>query len=298
MGVASCALTCFAAVLYLAIEWNADGPMKDAPLVALITFNVFAVNMFGLYITRDLTEMLDGFPSFKGADSQTIQAEIDLLMADPRGLVVAILYGLFLGISAYLISPWPDGSPLQFWFGAFVFCGNLLIGYAIWAILRFWYRILSEVPKIEFKALNLSHAPLPALLRFNSRIVMITAFVASMALLGLALADFDQSPPIILFSLFAFFMVLATYAVPVIPILVVDGFQSRYQRPARPWETHRGTRFDRECSNLATGRASFGFRCGNCHDLVFPASHHRVSVKDAELISHSAAYWSWPVKDR
>ena len=93
-----------------------------------------------------------------------------------------------------------------------------MVGYALWAVGRYWKLVWQELRSIPFRVLNLSAPPLPPLMRFNSRIVTLTAWVSTSAVVGLALSGYTADQPVILFSLFAFGLVVATYVVPVVPI--------------------------------------------------------------------------------
>ena len=217
-GAIACLFNLAMACIYLWMQRGEDNAFLDAPLVVLITLNSFVVFAFGTYLVRDLADMVRDFPGTDMAVDTPIQTRIETLLCHRYAPVFAIGYALFAGTGGYMIAPWEATSPLRSVLALFIFSGNLFIGYAVFGVMQYWGYVLRNLASIDFHVLNLSRPPLPALLRFNSRVVLITAFVASTALLGLGLSRYDAQPPIVLFSLFAFAMTAATYAVPVVPI--------------------------------------------------------------------------------
>ncbi|WP_436398218.1 hypothetical protein [Roseobacter sp. S98] len=207
------------AIIYLWLEATAGVPLSDWALVALVVINAYVVYVFGLHISRDLAEMLLHLPRPDFVpDGLDIQGRVNRIIAHPPAVLAGILYGAALGAGAYIIAPHQTNETLRIAFGLFVCAGSSMIGFGLWAIFRFWRGFLRVLPTLELDILNLSKEPVPAFLRFNSRVVLLCAFVGSMAILGLALADYKSTPPIIIFSICTFLTVGATYAVPTIPL--------------------------------------------------------------------------------
>ena len=100
----------------------------------------------------------------------------------------------------------------------FVFCGNLIIGMAIAAIARFWAVVLGRMAQLDLRILNLSHEPLPALQRANGLIVMASALVASLSIMGLLLSGYAIEQTLAAHTATTLLVVVGTYAVPMLPL--------------------------------------------------------------------------------
>lgn len=207
------------AVIYLWLESQAGVPLSDWALVVLVVINAFVVYVFGLHISRDLAEMLLHLPRPDFVASHlSLQDRVNRIIAHPPAVLAGLVYGGALGLGAYTIAPHQTNETLRIAFGLFVCAGSSMIGFGFWAVYRYWRGFLRVLPTVPLDILNLSQEPVPAFLRFNSRVVLLCAFVGSMAILGLALADYKSTPPIIIFSICTFLTVGATYAVPTIPL--------------------------------------------------------------------------------
>ncbi|SHL37822.1 hypothetical protein SAMN05444414_11254 [Roseovarius marisflavi] len=212
-GRAAVAATAFPALLYGYTEWTIRSDIADFVLIILVTINAGVVYQFGHRIAPGLGDMFRDLP----ATATDPQGAVDDILGNQWMLPFGLCYGAVIGGGAWMLDPWhtPD---LRLWLAGFVFCGSVITGMGIFAVLRFWHALLQALPQMDLRILNLSRSPLPAILRINSQIVMVTAVVASLAILSVVLAGYDRDPVVILFSLFSLFLVAATYAVPVIPL--------------------------------------------------------------------------------
>jgi hypothetical protein len=227
-GLISCLLTLGMAGTYLYHQWQhlaAEAPdavvrlweMSDAPMVLFVALNTCAVYGIGLYLARNLAELLYHLPPRGKVAGLTLQQRVNRILAHPPAVLCGVAWGVAIAIAAQTVIAWPPG-PLHTGLTLFLFCGNLMIGFAVWAIGRYWIGFLRELPHVDLNIVNLSREPVPAFLRFNSRVVMVAAGVGCLAILGLTLSEYQSKPPVILFSLYAFLVVGLTYAVPIIPL--------------------------------------------------------------------------------
>ncbi len=219
-GLAGVAATVLVGLAYAWKQWH-RGAVQDAPhtvvdgaLIILVCINAIVVYRFGFHVAPKLGQMIANFPSTSADPQQALNA----MLGHPLALPFGVLYGAMIGGGAWHMNPWPESPDLQDWLAAFIFTGNVFIGFAIFAVIRFWQLVLHEIPDLDVRILNLSRPPILPLLRVNSQIVMITAFVASSSILSVVLAGYEEEPLIIAFSLFALFLVVSTYAVPVLPL--------------------------------------------------------------------------------
>jgi len=202
------------AALYILVQWAQLGTIGDAGLIACVILNTAAVLVFGFHITPHIAEMLDAIPDA----AQPLQARVDAILNHPWAIPFALLYAASIGIGSWVVDPHGENGTFRALLSLYLFAGNLMIGFGFFAILRFWAVFLTTLPSLQFRILNLNRPPLPAILRVNSKIVMITAFVASMSVVGVVLSNFELAGLTVLHSGFTLALVVATYAVPVLPL--------------------------------------------------------------------------------
>ena len=212
-GRSAVAATVFLALLYDYTEWKIRGDIADLALIILVTINAGVVYECGHRIAPRLGDMFRYLP----ATAADPQGAVDNILGNQWMLPFGLCYGAVMGGGVWMLDPWGTAE-LRLWLAGFVFCGSVITGMGVFAVLRFWRALLQALPEMDFRILNLSRSPLPAILRINSQIVMVTAVVASLAILSVVLAGYDRDPVVILFSLFSLFLVAATYAVPIIPL--------------------------------------------------------------------------------
>ncbi|SLN74135.1 hypothetical protein ROG8370_03655 [Roseovarius gaetbuli] len=212
-GRAAVAATAFLALLYAYTEWTIRGDIADIALIVLVTINAGVVYQFGHRVAPRLGDMFKALP----ATAADPQGAVDDILGDRWMLPFGLCYGAVMGVGVWMLDPW-GAADLRLWLAGFVLCGSVTIGMGVFAVIKFWRALLRALPEMDLRILNLSRAPLPAILRVNSQIVMVTAVVASLAILSVVLAGYDRDPVVILFSLFSLFLVAATYAVPIIPL--------------------------------------------------------------------------------
>jgi hypothetical protein len=190
------------------------GKLDDAALIILVTVNALFIYRFGLFIAPSLGLLFEDFPQA----GRNPQATIEHLLGDPKVIPAAIVFALFIAFSVWQINPWRGDETLRWVLCGFLFVGNLIAGFVIVAIARFWQAVLGELGNLDLRILNLNRAPLLNLLKINSQIVMATALVSSLAIFSVVLSNYPIDPVIIVFSASALLMVIATYAVPVLPL--------------------------------------------------------------------------------
>lgn len=212
-GRAAVAATVVLALLYARTEWVLRGDIADIALIVLVTINAGVVYQFGHRVAPHLGEMFHDLPT----TAANPQGAVNDVLGNPWILPFGLCYGALIGGGVWILDPW-SSPDLRLWLAGFVFCGSVITGMGVFAVFRFWGALLHALPEMDVRILNLSRAPLPAILRVNSQVVMVTALVASLAILSVVLAGYDRDPVVILFSAFSLTLVAATYAVPIIPL--------------------------------------------------------------------------------
>jgi hypothetical protein len=132
-----------------------------------------------------------------------------------------VAFASFIALVVWNVDPWSGQEltrNLRAWLCVFLFFNNLVIGAALFAILTFWHVLLRDLDHIEISILNLSSPALCALLKVNSRLVMGAAVVSSLAVCSIPLSSATMNPVTKVFSGFTFAFVVATYAVPILPL--------------------------------------------------------------------------------
>ena len=214
-GFGALALLLTVGMLVVLVQRWFDDPARagDLVLVALIAINAFVAYGFGLYLKPRVELLFDSFPT--GPDGPAAVVRI----FDNRWIVIAgVGYASVLAGATYLIDPWQgDASSLRL-FCLFLFCANLVIGMALCAIVTFWVKYLRELPHIEFRILNLSRPELVTLIRVNSLIVIGTAIIVSLSLVGIVISSLEKELAVGAFSVFTLIVLVGTYAVPIIPL--------------------------------------------------------------------------------
>lgn len=203
-----------AALLYAAVELSHIDKLEDAPLIVLVTVNTLFIYQFAAFLAPRLGRMFEEFPTA----GQDPQGTVNHLLGDFRTIVPGILFAVFIAFSVWQINPWRGDETLRWTLCAFLFVNNLIIGCIITSIFRFWQTIHSELKQLDLRVLNLNRAPLVNLLKINSQIVMATAFVSCLAIFSVALSNYAIDPVIAVFSGCSLLMVVATYAVPILPL--------------------------------------------------------------------------------
>ena len=199
-------------IFALSMPW-APASLGLLAFALIIGANAAFVYMFGSHITPHLVEMLNDFPD----DGRSVQTSLNGILGHPAAVPAAIAYAAAIGIGVWLANPTGDPA-LRAPLSLFLFAANLTVGMGFLAILRFWTVFLIALPKLDLHILNPSRPPLPACLRVNSKVVMITALVASLSLLALVVSGLPLEGAVGLYSAFTLCFVGATYAVPVLPL--------------------------------------------------------------------------------
>ncbi|WP_299963158.1 hypothetical protein [uncultured Roseobacter sp.] len=202
------------AAVYAVVQIAQVGVLRDAPLIVLVTVNTVFIYRFGIYLAPRVGALIAEFPA-AGRDAQ---AAVNRFFGDPATAFPAVVYAGLIAFSVWRLDPWRDVAGLMPWLCAFIFVNNLIVGTVVIALVRFWRIMLSELTTLDIRILNLNRAPVIGLLRLNSQIVMATALVTCLSILGLVLSDYVIEPIIIFFSASALALVVATYAVPVLPL--------------------------------------------------------------------------------
>lgn len=216
-GGAATVLGAVIALVYAIVELRITGGLADAPLIVLVTLNGLIVYRLGASIAKDLGLLFFYMPE-AGKDPQR---SVDLLLGNRALAFVGLCFGGFMAIAVWNIDPWTSAEQpvvMRAWLCIFLFANNLLIGAVLLAIVHFWHILLGELERIDFSVLNLSSPVLCALLKVNSRLVMGTAVVCSLAVCSVPLSSYTMNPVTKFFSGFALLVVIATYAVPIVPL--------------------------------------------------------------------------------
>jgi predicted outer membrane lipoprotein len=207
-------VTVLMALWYGHVEWQATGGLADLALIVLVTVNAVIAQQFGLRVAPQLGELYGDFPQMRA----TPQAAVDATFWHPLSLPFALVYAAVISLGVWILDPWSGTADLRLWLSAFVFAANVVIGLCDFTILRFWQAVHRTMPHLDLRLLNLSRPPLVSLLRVNSQVVTVTALIACLSILAIVMSGYETDPVIFLFSLATLGLVVATYAVPIVPL--------------------------------------------------------------------------------
>ena len=212
-GAISLVLTC-GMLGVLALHWY-DVPTRTGDLVMalFVTINAFIAYGFGIYLKPRVEALFDSFPSGPDGTSAVLR-----IFGHPWMIPAGVLYAAVLAGTTYLVAPWPGDDASWTLLCLFLFCANLVIGMALSAIVTFWVKYLRELPNIEFRILNLSRPELVTLIRVNSLIVIGTAIVVSLSLVGVVISSLEKDMAVGAFTVFVLIVLVGTYAVPIVPL--------------------------------------------------------------------------------
>jgi len=213
-GQFSLAATILIGAVYALTEWSQTGTIGDIAQIALVTLNAFVTLRFGHHIAGSLGHMFALLPDTRSDP----QAAVDRVLGHPASVPFGLAFATLIAFGVMGIAPWPFKIAIQVWLSLFLFSGNLLIGAAIFAIFQFWIYCHSQLPKLDFRILNLTRPPLLAFLVVNGQVVMVTAALACFAILAVVLSGYEIDTITMVFSICTLLLVIATYAVPVVPL--------------------------------------------------------------------------------
>ncbi|WP_135505959.1 hypothetical protein [Roseovarius aestuariivivens] len=227
-GAAAVAAAVVMALVYGWIEYELTGRLADGWLIGLVTLNTVIVYRFGLHIVSKLYDLARVLPP-KGAEARPPDGGelTEDILGHPLMPLFGLGYGVLFWFGMTYLAPWtctgetppePCDAALGPWLSWFIGTANIMIGMGLFAVLRFWLALRATIPAFPVRILNLSRAPILELVRVNAEVVMTTAAVTCVAILGLVLADYNMNSIGLGFAIFAFAVVLLTYALPMVPL--------------------------------------------------------------------------------
>ncbi len=218
------ALSIFSALAYIGLQGYYFLRVDDPLFIAIIMLNAAIAIGFGFYFERKLYRMLTAFNETDPSERIEPDAAIDSIFHHWFAGWAAVLFSGGLALWVFLLFPWNEHSsiwqaqPLNLALAFFLFCSNLIIGYGLYCIVRFW--LLAWV-RIERMTLNVLEPTRPDLAMYRDIIgdlVILIAGIATLAVISLPLSQIDLGITTVLFSLAALGTVIGSYLLPMLPM--------------------------------------------------------------------------------
>lgn len=232
---------------YVAAQIFYFGWFVDDPLfVAAIIVNTFVAAAFGFHFDDRLRGLIAAFNDQTQDQAPRIEPDQAFrnIFNHPLAPVYAVGHAASVALWVYLLFPWsplcpaaptaepvadlcpsalaaytdPVDLPLDIMLAAFVFCGNLMIGYGVFCIIRFWLLSARRISKVEVNIFNSTRPDLALYQDISRRIVIVVAVVATLAVISLVDSRLNVGTTTILFSLASLTAVAVTYIVPMMPL--------------------------------------------------------------------------------
>jgi len=230
MAAVSVVSTTLLGLVYLAAQIiYLEGRVDDPLFVVVIILNTIVAAGFGFHFDDRLRGLITAFNTYKKDPADHIAPEQAFrnIFNSPFAPLYAVVHAGFVASWVYLLAPWspmftlsvaPRDLPLDLLLTAFLFCGNLMIGYGVFCIVRFWLLAARRIAKVELDIFNPTRPDIALYQDISKRIVILVAFVATLAVISLAGSKFDIGTTTILFSLASLTAVAITYLAPMMPL--------------------------------------------------------------------------------
>ncbi|WP_342078402.1 hypothetical protein [Yoonia sp. SS1-5] len=211
---------------YVAAQIAFFGRVADPLFVFIIALNTCIGAIFGFQFETRLRALIVAFNAQEedAARKMEIGRAFRNIFNDIFAIPAAICFACFIAGWVYLLAPWagtgtPDQARALNWLlTVFLFCGNLMIGYGLYCILRFWLLSARRISKIKLNIFNPTRPDIAIYQDITKRIVILVAVVATLAVISLPLSVITVGVTAFLFSLSALATVMATYLVPMLPL--------------------------------------------------------------------------------
>ncbi len=207
----------------LQIYHRLDG---DALFVFIIALNSVIAAIFGYHFEDRLRNLIRNFNAQEDDKAQKMEIgeAFRNIFNHIFAIPFALIFALFISIWVYFLGPWGfTGTSdltarLNGLLTAFLFSGNVMIGYGLYCIGRFWLLSARRIRKIKLNILNTNRPDIAVYQDIAKRIVILVAVIATLAIASLPLSKMDVGVTAVLFSVCALAIVGATYLVPMLPL--------------------------------------------------------------------------------
>lgn len=218
-----------AAGVYLYEQYAVLGALRDPVFVGLILANTLTGFRFGLFFKSRLVDLIDAFNVVEHENADPIVRETALaqIFEDKLGLAFAVLFSAMIAVPVYLMVPWAafidgqDAVHLTNLMAAFLFFANLMVGFGLFCLLRYWQLSARRIRKVKLTILNPSRPDLILFQLMTKMIVVLSATLSCIAITSLVFSVFKLDEMTVLFSIASFTVVLAAYLVPIIPLSAI-----------------------------------------------------------------------------
>ncbi len=212
---------------YVFAQLRAFGTVEDGLFIFLILLNTAIAGLSGFHFEKRLRNLVTAFnkQDIDEADKMEIGRAFRSIFNTFWAVPYALGHAAFIAVWVYLLAPWSTGietdpqlGELNVLLTLFLFTGNLMIGYGIFCIGRFWLLAARRIRQIRLDILNTTRPDIAIYQDINKRIVILVAFVATLAILSLPDSKISLGETAMLFSIAALATVAATYLVPMLPL--------------------------------------------------------------------------------
>jgi len=198
----------------------------DPLFVFIIALNTVIASLFGYHFEERLENLIRAF------NEQTADKAQKMVVSDAFrnifnhlfAIPFAIGFAIFVASWVYFLEPWSLAGnaklvdQLNWLLTIFLFSGNVMIGYGLYCIARFWWLSARRIKMIKLNIFNTTRPDIAIYQDITKRIVILVAVIATLAIASLPLSKIDVSVTAVLFSVCALGIVFATYLVPMLPL--------------------------------------------------------------------------------
>ncbi|SFR08914.1 hypothetical protein [Poseidonocella sedimentorum] len=203
-GGLSIAASAVLAVIYLNQPFDDD--IERLIFVGCLLANAAVAFLTGLYLQPRVRELFDLLET----DTTGTEARARIF-GDWRGVAFGLLFGLTIAFVGTRFST--DGPALP-WAFALLTAVNVIIGFALYAIVRYWILIHRAMAAKPFRILALSRPDLTVFMLINGMITFGAAGISCLAVLSLRFSPLELGTIAPVFSVFSVLIVVASYCVP------------------------------------------------------------------------------------
>lgn len=200
--------------------------VSDPLFVFVIALNTVIASLFGYHFEDRLRNLIRNFNAQEQDEAQKMvigdafRSIFNHIFAVP----FALCFAGFVASWVHFLAPWGWTSmsvhtaQLNWLLTLFLFCGNVMIGYGLYCIGRFWLLSARRIGKIKLNIFNTTRPDIAVYQDITKRVVILVAVIATLAIASLPLSKIEIGVTAILFSVCALAIVAATYLVPMLPL--------------------------------------------------------------------------------
>lgn len=218
------AASLLSAFAYIGLHFYWFWRVADPLFIAIILFNAGLAIGFGFYFERKLNTMLTAFNETDPTERIEPESAIDTIFHHPFAVPAAMLFSGSIAAWVFLLFPWNPHSgifqaqPLNVLLALFLFCSNIIVGYGLYCVGRFWLLAWHRIQRMELNVLLPTRPDLAMYRDIIRDLVILIATIATLAVISLPLSQIDPGITTVLFSLIALGVVVASYLLPMLPL--------------------------------------------------------------------------------